>query len=59
MCDKFDLELNQIKRTLKELEKDDDKCAYYELLSKYDDVEAEKNKIPRVKIKLLESEPAN
>jgi hypothetical protein len=50
MCDKFDLELNQIKKTLKELEKDDDKCAYYELLSKFDDVEAEKNKIPRVKI---------
>lgn len=57
--DKFDLELNQLKKNLKEVEKDEDKCAYYELLSKLEEVEAEKNKIPRVKIKLLEPEPAN
>ena len=53
------MELNQLRKAIKEVENDDDKCAYYELLSKVDDVIAEKSKTLRVKTRLLESEPAN
>jgi len=44
LCDKFDLEINQLKKALKEVENDGDKCVYYDILSRMEDVEAEKNK---------------
>lgn len=59
VCDKFDLELNQLRKALKIVENDEDKCDYYDILSRMEDVTAEKIKISRVKTKLLESNPAN
>ena len=59
VCDKFSLELNQLRKALKEVENDEDKCDYYDILSKIEDVTADKIKSSRVKTKLLESNPAN
>jgi len=38
-ADKFDLDITQMKKKLKDIETDEDKCDYYDLLSRMEDLE--------------------
>jgi hypothetical protein len=57
--DKFDLEISQLKKRVKEAEQDDDKCVLYEILAKIEDLELQKTKNrPRATTRILEENPA-
>ncbi len=56
-CDRFDTEIAQINKKVKEVENDEDKCAYYDFLSKIEDLEVLKGKLVQPKIKILEENP--
>ena len=56
-CDKFDTEIAQINKKVKEVENDEDKCTYYDFLSKIEDLEVLKGKLVQPKIKILEENP--
>ncbi len=44
---------------MKEAEKDEDKCAYYDIYSELENVERERKQLAKPKVKFLEDNPSN